>query len=118
MPTNDLTSQLDNTVKVFDKFYSADVTVNATEFDVVYSYFKSVCQSENTAKNFTAILFRISAYTGEPIMTLLEFVQGKRGLQLNATMAYYLNSLKSKTTLYGVANLPIPNQNIQRNIVI
>lgn len=118
MPTNDLTSQLDNTVKVFDKFYSSDVTVNATEFDVVYSYFKSVCQSENTAKNFTAILFRISAYTGEPIMTLLEFVQGKRGLQLNATMAYYLNSLKSKTTLYGVANLPIPNQNIQRNIVI
>jgi hypothetical protein len=118
MPTNDLTSQLDNTVKVFDRFYSSEVTVNASEFDVVYSYFKSVCQSENTAKNFTAIIFRMSAYTGEPVMTLLEFVQGKRGLQLNATMAYYLNSLKSKTTLYGVANLPIPNPSVQRNIVI
>ena len=118
MPTNDLTSQLDNTVKVFDRFYSTDVNIAASDFDVVYSYFKSVCQSENTAKNFTAIIFRISAYTGEPVMQLLEYVQGKRGLQLTATMAYYLNSLKSKTTLYGVANLPIPNQNIQRNIVI
>lgn len=118
MPTNDLTSQLDNTVKVFDRFYSTDVNVNGSEFDVVYSYFKSVCQSENTAKNFTAIIFRMAAYTGEPVMTLLEFVQGKRGLQLNATMAYYLNSLKSKTTLYGVANLPVPNPTIQRNVVI
>lgn len=117
MPTNDLTSQLDNTVKVFDRFYSTDVNISASDFDVVYSYFKSVCQSENTAKNFTAIIFRMSSYTGEPVMTLLEYVQGKRGLQLNATMAYYLNSLKSKTTLYGVANLPVPNQNIQRNIV-
>lgn len=118
MPTTDLTSQLDNTVKLFDKFYSTDVNVGASEFDIVYSYFKSVCQSENTAKNFTAIIFRISAYTGEPVTTLLDFVRGKTGLQLNATMAYYLNSLKSKTTLYGVANLPIPNQNVQRNIVI
>lgn len=117
MPTNDLTSQLDDTVKVFDRFYSQDVSVNASEFDVVYSYFKTVCQSENTAKNFTAIIFRMAAYTGESVMTLLEFVQGKRGLQLNATMAYYLNSLKSKTTLYGVANLPVPNPTIQRNVV-
>lgn len=118
MPTNDITSQLDNTVKVFNKFYSTNVSVAASDYDVVYSYFKSVCQSENTAKNFTTIIFRMAAYTGEPVMTLLEYVQGKRGLQLNATMAYYLNSLKSKTTLYGVANLPVPNQNIQRNIII
>jgi hypothetical protein len=117
MPTNDLSSQLDQTVKVFDKFYSSEVSVNASEYDVVYSYFKSVCQSENTAKNFTAIIFRLAAYTGEPVMTLLEFVQGKRGLQLTATMAYYLNSLKSKTTLYGVANLPVPNLMVQRNII-
>lgn len=117
MPITDLTSQLDNTVKVFNRFYSSEVNVNASEFDVVYSYFKSVCQSENTAKNFTAIIFRIAAYTGEPVMTLLEFVQGKTGLQLTATMAYYLNSLKSKTTLYGVANLPIPNPMVQRNVV-
>lgn len=118
MPTTDLTSQLDNTVKIFDKFYSSEVTVNASEFDVVYSYFKSVCQSENTAKNFTAIIFRIASYTGESVTTLLEYVQGKTGLQLTATMAYYLNSLKSKTTLYGVANVPIPNNNIQRNIIM
>ena len=117
MPTNDLTSQLDNTVKVFDRFYSQDVNVNASEFDVVYSYFKNVCQSENTAKNFTAIIFRMAAYTGESAITLLEFVQGKRGLELNATIAYYLNSLKSKTTLYGVANLPVPNPTVQRNVV-
>ena len=117
MPTNDLTSQLDNTVKVFDRFYSSEVNVNASEYDVVYSYFASVCQSENTAKNFTAIIFRMASYTGEPVMQLLEFVQGKRGLQLTATMAYYLNSLKSKTTLYGVANLPIPNPMVQRNVI-
>lgn len=118
MPTTDLTSQLDNTVKVFNRFYSSDVNVGASEYDIVYSYFQSVCQSENTAKNFTAIIFRLAAYTEEPVISLLEYVQGKTGLELSATMAYYLNSLKSKTTLYGVANLPIPNPMVQRNIII
>jgi hypothetical protein len=118
MAITNISTQLDNTVKVFNNFYTNPVNVNATDYDVVRSYFVDVCQSINTADNFTAILFKIAAYTQESPMTLLDYIKGKVGLELSATMAYYLNSLKSKTTLYGVANLPVPNPNVQRNILI
>ena len=111
-------SQLDQTVKLFDKFYAVDMSVNAGDYDIVYSYFESVCQSKNAASNFTAILFRISAITKEPILTLLDYIKGRSGLEVNGIMAYYLNSIKSKHILYGISNEPLPNPSVQRNVVI
>jgi hypothetical protein len=111
-------SQLDQTVKLFDKFYAVDMIVNAGDYDVVYSYFESVCNSKNTALNFTAILFRIAGVTEEPVLTLLDYIKGKSGLEVNGIMAYYLNSIKSKHILYGISNQPLPNPSVQRNVVI
>ena len=65
------------------------------------------------------MLFRIANLLNEEVLTLLEYVQGNSDkIKVSALMAYYLNSLKSKTTLYGVNAYPIPNESIQRNIVI
>lgn len=112
------TTQLDNTVRLFDKFYDNEIIVNASEFDLVNSYFLSICKTANIARNFTAFLFRISNITDEPIMLLLDYIKGKSGLEVNSIMAYYLNSIRSKTTLYGVSSIPTPNQTIQRNIIV
>jgi hypothetical protein len=111
-------SQLDKTVKIFDSFYNYSAAINANHYEIVFSYFLSVCQSRNTAKNFTTMIFRIASTIGENPMTLLEYLQGT-GDKMQATrlMIYYLNSLKSKTTLYGVNAYPTPNESIQRNIV-
>jgi len=119
MPLIDIpTTQLDNTVRLFDKFYNIEMVVSAADYDIVNSYFQSVCASPNIARNFTAFLFRIASIINEPIYTLLDYIKGKSGLEVNAIMSYYLNSVRSKTTLYGVSNIPAPNQTVQRNIVI
>lgn len=110
-------SQLDKTVRVFDQFYNFDLVVNAEEYEVIYSYFYEVSKSKNTAKNFTTILFRISSLTGESPMKLLSYISGGTAMQVNSLMIYYLNSLKSKTTLYGINIEPAPNQSAQRNVV-
>ena len=54
------------------------------------------------------------------IITLCDYckVKGVDKLELTSTMAYYMNSLKSKSTLYGFSLLPTPNQSVQRNIVV
>ncbi len=112
-------NQLDNTVKVFDSFYNFDLVVGANEYELVYSYFKESTGNVNTARNFTTMLFRIAAITDEPVLTLLDFLKTVNGkLKMNGIMAYYLNSLKNKATLYGVAQLPKSNAFIQRNVVI
>jgi len=111
-------SNLDKSVRVFDSFYNFDASIGAAEYEIVNSYFKSVCATTSIANNFTTMLFRIASLTGEDSMTLLDSIQGSTKLETTALMAYYLNSIKSKTTLYGVSVVPAPNETIQRNIVV
>jgi hypothetical protein len=111
-------SNLDSTVQIFDSFYNFQAVVNANEYDIVYSYFLEVSKSKTVAKNFTAFLFRVANIVGEDALVLLDYIKGKSKIQTTALMAYYLNGIKSKTTLYGVSIEPIPNEPVQRNIVI
>jgi hypothetical protein len=107
----------DLTVKIFDDFYQFNSTVNSNEFDIVNGYFKSVCGTKVIAANFTAFLFRIAQETGLSALELLEAIKGKTKLQMNQVITYYLNSFKSKTSLYGVGVIPQANQPVARNIV-
>lgn len=112
-------NSLDQTVRIFDNFYSVKLQVNAADYDVVFSYFKGTSNSELIAANFTAMLFRIAQDGGYNVMELLEIIQGAPNkLQMNKVICYYLNTFKSKTSLYGLGNTPIPNQAVQRNVVL
>jgi pyruvate/2-oxoacid:ferredoxin oxidoreductase alpha subunit len=110
-------NNLDQTVKIFDSFYAFNAVVNAVEYDVVYSYFVSVCATANIAGNFTAVLFRIAQETQIPVLQLLDQIKGTNKMEMNQVLAYYLNSFKSKTSLYGIAIVPKSNQPVSRNIV-
>jgi hypothetical protein len=113
----DIRSSFDNTVRIFDSFYAVNLVVNGNEYDIVFSYFKTVSATKAIAGNLTSALFRISQDSGIPALELMTQLQGVTLLQMNQIMAYYLNSFKSKSSLYGVGITPTPNQVIQRNIV-
>jgi len=111
------TTSLDRTVRIFDSFYSIDLGVNAVEYDIVHGYFTSICTTINIANNFTAMLFRIANETGISVLELLDQVKGKKKLEMNQIFAYFLNSFKSRTSLYGISILPKSNFTVARNIV-
>ena len=112
-------NSVDQTVLIFDSFYNVRITVNAAEYDVVYSYFKGVSGNSNIAANFTSFLFRIAQDGGYKVLDLLEAIKGAGNkLQMNKAICYYLNTFKSKASLYGVGNIPNPNQAVQRNVVL
>lgn len=119
MPTIiDNRTPLDQTVRIFDTFYSTDLVVGADQYDIVYSYFAGVCATKRIAANFTAVLFRIAQEADVNVLDLLATVQGAENkLQMNKIICYYLNSFKSKTSLYGVGIVPRPVQPVARNIV-
>jgi len=108
---------IDLTVKIFDDFYAFNMVVNGNEFDIVNGYFKTVCATKAIAGNFTSFLFRIAQETGIPVLDLLGQIQGSNKLEMNQVISYYLNSFKSKTSLYGVSTVPQSNQPVARNIV-
>jgi hypothetical protein len=113
----DSRTSMDTTLKIFDDFYAFNLVVNGDEYDIVYGYFLSVCDTKSIAGNFTVSLFRISQETGTPVLTLLDYIKGTTKLDMNRLITYYLNSFKSKTALYGISFVPQANQPVARNIV-
>lgn len=112
----DQRNTLDKTVKIFDSFYAFELIINGNEFDIVHSFFKSIT-TPTIAGNLTTILFRISQQTKIPVLDLLGYIKGVTKLEMNQIITYYLNSFKSKTSLYGIGIIAQPNQPVARNIV-
>lgn len=116
---NAINNNIDQTVQIYDRFYGFQQRVPVDQFDAVYSYFKSVFKTTLTSEaagNMTVSVFRISNATGTPVMTLLQQFQGQTGPQITLTLAYYLNLIRSRSTLLGVTVTPQTNPYIARNI--
>ena len=109
----------DQTVLIYDSFYNIETVVGAAEYDIVFSFFKGTADNVTIAANFAAFLFRIAQDGGYNVLDLLETIKGAGNkLQMNQAICYYLNTFKSKASLYGISNVPKPNQAVQRNIVL
>ena len=107
---------IDQTVKIFDRFYNYEVNVPSLEYDAVYSFFRSIYGTSEAAGNFTVSLFRISQQSNIPVMELLQQVQGQDQAQINLTLAYYLNNIRSLSTLLGINATVTPNYYVARNV--
>lgn len=108
----------DQTVKIFDNFYSTKLQVNAGDWDAVYSYFYGTSQNKTIASTFASLLFRIAQSGGYNVMDLLATIKGTNTkLQMNQVICYYLNTFRPKASLYGVGIVPRPNESVQRNVV-
>ena len=81
-------TERENTLEIFDNFYSQSLNVNASEWDSVYSYFLGVLKGnpesasvKKTASQFATVLFQISQETGTNIQMFLLLIK-----QYNATL--------------------------------
>jgi hypothetical protein len=113
---NVVNNKIDRTVQIFDRFYGYQQQVPVDVYDAVLSYFKSVFKSAEAAGNFTVSVFRISQITKIPAMTLLQQFQGQTAPEVTVSLAYYLNGIRSRSTLLGV-NVPTQsNFYVARNV--
>jgi hypothetical protein len=113
---NEINTKIDQTVRIFDQFYNYAENIPYGEYDIVQSYFKSVFNTVEQANNFTVAIFRVAQESGIDALTILEQLQGTTGPQLTASLCYYLNSVRSNTTLLGVLQPSTPNYWTARNV--
>jgi len=114
---NAINPAVDLTVRVFDDFYDFAIEVDANTWDTVNSYMLSVFRTVDAAENFSTTLFRIADETNVPVLDLLAEIQGMDDIQLTATLAYYLNGLRSPATLLGLNEPVTPNAYVARNVL-
>jgi len=107
----------DQTVRIYDEFYRFETNVPAAEYDLVYSYFKKEMQSPIAAGNFAVSLFQVAERNNVDPLTLLQEFQGLNGVNLSASLAYYLNQVRSRATLLGVSSAIVPNFYAARNVI-
>ena len=110
-------TNLDQTVRIFDRFYQYEANVPAAEYDIVLSFFKQQMGDARVAGNFTVSLFQVAEQTGIPALTLLDSFQGTTPMTLSLNMAYYLNNIRSRATLLGVNVQPVPNYYAARTVL-
>ena len=108
----------DPTVRVFDDFYKRELVIDSNQYDNVFSFFKSIFSDEMAARNFTLNVFQISQDSGIPVETILSEMNNQNQVQITATLAYYLNNLRSNATLLGITTTATPNEFAARNILI
>jgi hypothetical protein len=114
---NALNPNIDLSARVFNDFNAPTIEVDGNEYDVVNSYFVSVFADPLEAQNLTSTFFQIAQATNTPVLTLLSQVEGQNAVQLTATMAYYLNGLRSPSTLLGINAPVLPNFYVARNVL-
>lgn len=108
----------DLTVRVFNNFYNLDLSVGADQYEVVYSFFRARTSSDATARSFTETLFRVSNITDTPVLELLQGMENQNEMQIQLSLAYYLNTLSNtKSVLFGASSVMTPNPKVQRNII-
>lgn len=117
MPSvNETNYSIDQTVRVFDTFYSFDLQVPADEYDAVNSYFQAVFTDPVAANNFTTTIFRIARETNTPALTIVQQLNNQDEIGLTLSLSYYLNGLRSPTTLLGINAAVTPNFYTARNV--
>lgn len=116
---NQITINNDRTVDIFNNFYSIAMQVDAAEYDVVYSYFyKLFAQDQISAETFSVNLFHVSQLTGQDPLDMLASIKGQDSITVTKLFCYYLNDIRSKSTLIGVSDPIKPNFYAARNVLI
>jgi len=118
MPSvNNVNPNIDLSARVFNNFDPPAINIDSDEYSTVNGFFRSVARSTFDADNLTATLFLISQETRTPVLTLLKQIEGQNDLQITATMAAYLNAVRSPSTLIGINSPVVPNFYTARNVL-
>lgn len=109
----------DSTTQIYDAFYDIQIEPPAGQYEIVNSFFNQYTDNQQTSEAFTVNLFRVATLTGVNVLTLLDsFKSATNTMQINLTMAYYLNSISEhKSVMFGYNNVLAPVESVQRNIV-
>ncbi len=121
MATNTISNKLytdEKNVKVVTDFNQSPNAVDGGEYDYVLSFFKRSMTDPDAAKNFTESVYQVSRQANIPVTDIVKAMEGQTGIELNASLAYFLNGIRSNSTMLGVTNVVKSNFYAGRSVLI
>lgn len=105
-------------VNLATNFNEPPKAVDGGEYDYVLSFFKRSMTDPVAAANFTESIYQVSRQADVPVLELVNSMEGQTGLQMNVSMAYFMNGIRSNSTMLGVTNTVRPNFYAGRSVLI
>ena len=115
---NDVQFDDGKNIRIADDFLKSDFVVSANEYDYVLSFFTKAMKDPAAAKNFTASIYQVSRQANIPVTDIVKSMKGQTGIEMNASLAYYMNGIRSPATLLGVNDVTLANYYAARNVLI
>jgi len=107
-----------NNAYLVNHYDNTPPVLNGNDWDVVYSFFKKAMKDEKSAEEFALAIYQIGKDTNTSPLEIISTMKGKDGLELSSILSYYMNGIRSTSTLLGVTNNQKGNFYAVRQVVI
>ena len=97
-------------------FTADQLGIAGNQYDYGFSFFRKTMKDDSAAGNFTDSIFQISKQADIPITDLLQSLKNKDEIEMTSIVSFYLNGIRSASTLLGINNVVRPNFYAARNV--
>ncbi len=117
LPVKKNTDSASDTKKLFNTFYSKQLSYPSNEIDAVIGFLESKGFEKQAAISTSAVLLQQSKIDGIKVFELLDTLNGLNKLQLSFAVAQVLNFNREKTSTLGFRSANTTNPLEARNII-
>jgi len=105
------------TLKVFDAYNNAPITVDVATYDAMVGFFGSRGFGDDSAQSMAYVIIKQAISDGYKPFELLDTLKGLSDIQLSGLITEILNYNRFKTSILGTASSFTPTNDVSRNIV-
>ena len=117
LPPQQVTSNSDQTLKVFNNFYSLPISISNNDLIAMTGYLESKGFDSNSAERTSIILLTQAANDGFSSMELLDTLKGIDTVEISGLVAEILNYNRIKTSFLGVSQPNSISEEVTRNVL-
>lgn len=117
IPSETKTSSSDQTLKVFDHYYSTSVDLNNNELIAMNGFFEQRGFSPVAAETIALAILTQAAKDNYSGMQIMDTLSGLDTVEISSLVGEILNHNRFKTSSIGVAQQSVASDEVLRNIV-
>ena len=115
---SNLNTAISPPITTLDPRDGRESTVSNADYDIVLSTLKSHTGEPLISEYFASAIFKVAEVSGLSVDDLLKSIKGQDKESAMRIMVYYLNQLRSRSTLLGVTPVRAPNFYAARNVLL
>lgn len=117
IPKENNPSSSDETVQIFDQYYTKPITIDSTTLESMSAFFESRGFEKYAAQNVSLIIIKQAKRDNYNPNQILDTLNGLTDIEISALVAEILNNNRFKSSVLGIKQNFLLSEEVLRNIV-